>query len=181
MKLRVLQILEQAADLHNELRSDPEVSLFLEEVAELCIKSVRNGGKILLAGNGGSAADCQHIAAELVGRFKRERNPIPAMALNTDTSILTAISNDYGFDKIFSRQIRAHGREGDVVILITTSGESLNILTAQHMAINRGLDVVLFDNSRIPSKNTARIQECHILFGHILCELIEENLWEERA
>jgi len=179
MKMRVIQIIEQAADTYHGLRKNPHVSLFLENVANECVAAVRAGGTILLAGNGGSASDAQHIAAELVGRFKLERNPIPAIAMNTDSSVLTAISNDFGFEHIFARQIQAYGKENDILILISTSGRSTNILAAKHMARQRGMKVIIFDQTYIDSTNTARIQECHILFGHIICELIESKLQEE--
>ena len=174
MRARIRGILLEAENIHKKL--DLEVASFLEDAAKTCLAALALDGKIMLAGNGGSAADAQHIAAELVGRFKKDRAPIPAIALTTDTSILTAIGNDFGFDYIFSRQIQALAETGDVLILITTSGESLNILNAQYTAKQLGIDVILFDNKLIPSKNTARIQEVHILFGHILAEIIEDSI-----
>ena len=144
---------------------------------------------MLLFGNGGSAADAQHIAAELVGRFKRERRPIPAIALTTDTSILTAIGNDYGFDQIFSRQIRALGRKGDVAIAISTSGNSANVLLAADAAREMELITVGLTGGdggnlgakvqyhlNVPHAAPARVQEVHIMVGHILCDLVENNM-----
>ncbi len=154
----------------------------------------RRGGKILLFGNGGSAADAQHIAAEFVGRFIRERIPLPAIALTTDTSILTAIANDYGFEQVFARQVEALGKPGDVAIAISTSGNSPNVLEGVRAANAQGLTSVGLaggDGGRlagivdvsivVPSTNTARIQECHITIGHLFCEIVERLLFAESA
>ncbi len=151
--------------------------------------SLYHGHKLLLYGNGGSAADAQHLAAEFVGRFQRERQPLPAVALTTDTSILTAIGNDYGFDQIFARQIRALGQKGDVSIGISTSGNSPNVLLGTDAAREMGLITVGMTGKdggalgakvryhlNVPHSKSARIQEVHIMIGHILCELVEENL-----
>ncbi len=166
----------------------------IHDVAEVFLSSLRSGGKIFFCGNGGSAADSQHLATELVVRLRASypRPAIPAMALTVDTSTLTAAANDYGFEKIFSRQIEAHGRSGDVLCGISTSGNSANVIEAVKSAQELGLRSVAFlggsggklkkmvDNSIIiPSDNTARIQEGHILVGHILCQLVEENLFPQ--
>jgi D-sedoheptulose 7-phosphate isomerase len=152
-------------------------------------KALKDGRKLILMGNGGSAADAQHIAAEMVVRFKKERKALPAIALHTDTSCLTAISNDYSYNKIFSRQIEAFCNKGDVVLGISTSGNSENIilgikkakelsaitiaLTGMHGGkLNDIADIVM----NIPSRNTARIQESHILLGHMICEIVEEEI-----
>jgi phosphoheptose isomerase len=145
------------------------------------------GRKVLLCGNGGSAADAQHIAAELVGRFVVERRPLAAIALTTDTSALTAIANDYGYDQVFSRQVEALGAPGDVLVAITTSGTSKNVVAAVGAARARGMKIVGLTGARgaafaascdagiaVPSSNTARIQELHIAIGHILCEVVDE-------
>lgn len=150
--------------------------------------TIKNGGKILLMGNGGSAADSQHIAAEIVGRYKKERKGLPAIALTTDTSILTSIGNDYGYDYIFARQIEALCRPEDLVIGLTTSGNSANVISAIEAAKAIGATTVgltggtggklnaLCDyNIVIPSSVTARIQEAHIFVGHSLCEILESN------
>lgn len=162
-----------------------DVLLALEYSAKVCQHALNRGNKILLCGNGGSAADAQHIAAELVGRFKKERPGLPAIALTTDTSALTAIGNDYGFDQIFSRQIEAIGREGDVLIAISTSGKSPNIKNAIAAAFMQKLKIIGFTGIKgemayqcdyilyAPSEETARIQELHIMYGHILCELLD--------
>jgi D-sedoheptulose 7-phosphate isomerase len=157
---------------------------------------LRNGGKILLCGNGGSAADSQHIAAELVVRFRSHinRKALAAMSLTTDTSILTACGNDYGFDKIFSRQVKAFGNEGDILIGISTSGNSKNVMLAIEQATKQNMMTIgllggdggkmraLCDHTVvIPSNITARIQECHIMVGHIWCETIEDTLFPKQV
>ena len=149
---------------------------------------IKNGGKILIMGNGGSAADAQHIAAEIVGRFKKERKGMPAIALTTDTSILTSVGNDYGYDYIFARQIEALCRPEDLVIGITTSGNSANVVRAMEAAKEIGattvgltggtggkLTAICQHNLIMPSSVTARIQEAHIFVGHSLCEILESN------
>jgi D-sedoheptulose 7-phosphate isomerase len=160
-----------------------------EEIAHRLIGVLRRGGRIWLFGNGGSAADAQHIAAELEGRFRRDRRPFPAVALTTNTSTLTAVSNDIGFEHSFARLVRAHVRRGDAVVAISTSGRSRNVVDAAREArrigavvigltgrsaspLARWCDVVF----RAPSDETARIQECHITVGHIVCEAIEAEL-----
>jgi D-sedoheptulose 7-phosphate isomerase len=165
----------------------------LHRISEVIVDSYHNGGKLLLCGNGGSAADAQHLAAELVSRFYKERKALSAEALNTNTSIITAIGNDYDYSRIFSRGVEAQGNPGDVLIGLTTSGKSKNIIEAFQMAKNLGITTVLFtgildDTAEIlkytdyrlsvPSKDTPRIQEMHILSGHIMCELIENKFVE---
>jgi len=163
-----------------------------KQIAHICPKieeALRNGNKIMLAGNGGSAADCQHIAAEFVGRFKLERKSYPAIALTTDTSIITAIANDYSFDTIFSRQVQGLGKKGDILFGISTSGNSANIISAVEVAKKRSIFTVgllgkdggalkcLVDLPiTVPVQNTARVQECHILIGHIICDIVENDL-----
>jgi len=159
----------------------------LAQVAREIRRAMDRGNKVLLYGNGGSAADAQHIAAEWVGRFMRERRPLPAIALTTDTSILTATGNDYGFDQIFARQVRALGKEGDIAIAISTSGNSPNVITATDIAREMGLVLVALTGNdggalgagahyhlNVPHRLAARIQEVHIMIGHILCELVDE-------
>jgi len=153
-------------------------------------RAIRAGGKILFCGNGGSAADSQHLAAELVGHLRRDRRALAAMALTTDTSILTAVGNDYAFKDIFARQVQALGLPGDVFVGISTSGNSENILVAAQAAQKQGMTTVaLLGNNGgkiaaavdhkviVPSKDTQRIQECHILIGHIWMEIIEQELF----
>ena len=160
----------------------------IDRVADLIRASLKNGGKVLLMGNGGSAADAQHIAAELIGRYKRERRALPALALTVDTSALTAIGNDYGYEFVFSRQIEGLARKGDVVIGISTSGNSDNVIRGLEAAEKAGAATVALlgkgggktrDRAQIslvvPSNDTARIQEAHITLGHIICELLDSE------
>ena len=160
----------------------------IEIAAKICIDSLKNGNKILIFGNGGSAADAQHIAAELVGRYKTERKGLSAIALTTDTSTITAIANDYGYLHVFNRQVEALANEGDVVIGISTGGGSANVISALRLANDLGCKTIGFSgrdggefnalcdvNLVAIAEYTPRIQEMHILFGHILCHLIEQN------
>lgn len=161
----------------------------LEKASALIVDALKNGNKILLCGNGGSAADAQHIAAELTGRYKTERKGLPGIALTTDTSALTAIGNDYGYDRIFDRQVEALANTGDLLIGISTSGNSQNVVSALSLAQEMGCKTVGLSgrdggvmnevcdiNIIVPSDNTPRIQEMHILFGHIICQIIDDNL-----
>lgn len=158
----------------------------LERVAGAAVRTLRRGGKIVLFGNGGSAADACHIATELVGRFKRDRKAIPALALGTNVQLLTAIANDLGYEESFAREVDAHVTAKDLVIAISTSGNSPNVLAAVARARRKGATTVGFTGARggklrgkvdllldVPSDDTPRIQECHLLAGHVLCELIE--------
>lgn len=162
----------------------------IEEVSKLCVDVYRASKKTILAGNGGSAADAQHIAAELVGRYGFDRPSIPSLALTTDTSCLTAIGNDYGYDKVFSRQLEGMGQSGDIFIGISTSGNSKNIINAFEVAKQKGIKTVALvgrDGGEmakmadialiIPSESTPRIQESHILIGHIICDIIEKEIF----
>ena len=164
----------------------------IAQTAERIANGLRNGKKVLLFGNGGSAADAQHLAAEMVGRFGPDRSPLAGISLSTDTSILTALGNDYGYEKIFSRQIEALGNPGDIAVAISTSGNSPNILAAIDAARSKGLFTVGFTGEtggkmkdgvdvlfRVPSRNTPRIQETHLLLGHILCDLVDRELFPE--
>ena len=161
----------------------------IEHIARLILNTVNSGNKILFCGNGGSAADAQHIAAELMGRYKREREPVHALALTVDTSVLTAVANDYGFADIFSRQIKGLGSKGDILIAISTSGNSENILAAISTAENIGMTTIGLTGEdggamndtcsyilKAPSMDTNHIQEMHIAIGHMICGLVEENL-----
>jgi D-sedoheptulose 7-phosphate isomerase len=157
-------------------------------VREIC-SALENGNKILLYGNGGSAADAQHLAAEWIGRFHQERRPMPAVALTTDTSVLTAVGNDYGFEQVFVRQVRALGRKGDIAFALSTSGNSPNVLRATEAAEELGMVTIGLTgrdggrlasrvryNLNVPHKLSARIQEVHIMIGHLLCQLTDENM-----
>ena len=161
----------------------------LEKASRMAVEVLKNGNKVLLCGNGGSAADAQHIAAELTGRYKTERRGLAGIALTTDTSALTAIGNDYGYDRIFDRQVEALVNEGDLLIGISTSGNSLNVLSALLLAKEMGAKTLGFSgkgggklnyacdiNLVVPSDDTPRIQEMHILFGHTICQIIDDEL-----
>lgn len=160
----------------------------IKAAADACRTAVRAGHTVFFCGNGGSAADCQHIAAEFVGRFVKERRGLPAVALTTDTSILTAVGNDYGFKQIFARQVEALARKGDVMISISTSGNSENLLVAMEKAKELGVLTIALTGEkvskcgaaadvsvRVPSFVTARIQECHIMIGHMICQYVDED------
>jgi len=190
--LRVQRSIASSIEAKQQLLQDPSLISIVGRVSEACIRALRGGNKLLLFGNGGSAADTQHIATEIVGRFAFERPALPALALSVDTSALTAVSNDYGFDHAFSRQVEALGREGDVALGFSTSGNSPNVLRAISSAKKMKLHTVAFtgrsggrlrispdvdDCVSVPSDVTARIQECHLLIGHIICELVEEELF----
>jgi len=176
----------------SEMVRDQALCSSLAGAAEACISSLQSGGKILLGGNGGSAADAQHIACELVSRFAFDRPGLPAIALTTDTSILTSIGNDYGFEMLFSRQVQAHGNRGDVFIGYSTSGKSVNILRAFEEARAREMVCIGLTGNRgglmrelcdylleVPSADTPKIQEGHLLLGHILCGLLEHAMFKD--
>ena len=169
-----------------------ELLAHLEEAIERSVASLKKGGKLLFCGNGGSAADAQHLAAEFVVRFQKERAALAAIALTTDASALTAAGNDYAFEEVFSRQVEALGREGDILFAISTSGTSANVVRAAEVARGKGVEVVSITGAkesplgkladiklRMPSTKTSRIQECYFLLGHILCGQIEDRLFEE--
>ena len=187
----IMQRIRESMDVKKKMM-DPSFIAVVEEAAQMILRTYRNGKRVLLAGNGGSAADAQHLAAELVSRFFKERKGLSAEALTVNTSVMTAIGNDYDFDQIFSRQIEASGSSGDLFIAISTSGNSSNIIEAIRTAGEQGLTVLGMagrDGGRmrdlcdtliiIPSDVTPRIQEGHILCGHILCEIVEARLSEE--
>ena len=176
------------------MAADEALAADIGRAVEACVSSLRTGGKLLFAGNGGSAADAQHWAGELVSRFYYDRPGLPAIALTTDTSTLTAIGNDYGYDYTFARQVEALGRPGDVLVLISTSGNSPNVVRAAEAARARGIAIVGFTGQaggklapmsdicfRIPSNETPRIQEGHEFIGHLLCALIEAEMFPRKA
>lgn len=162
----------------------------IQAITNLCFKTLKNGGKIIFCGNGGSAADSQHLSAEFLVRFKKDRKSLPAVTLTADTSVVTAIGNDYGFGFIFAKQLESMGNKNDILIAISTSGKSKNIIEAVKKAKQIGMQTIAFTGSKgknfakmcdlsfvVPSKDTARIQETHICIGHIVCELIEDRLF----
>lgn len=162
----------------------------IEKVAHSIVFAIKNGNKLLICGNGGSAADSQHMAGEFVCRFYKDRDPLPAIALTTDTSVITAISNDYDYDQVFARQIKAIGKKGDVLLGISTSGTSKNVHEAFRVAREMGINTILLTGAeektiaqfsdiiiKTPSSDTPRIQEMHLLIEHIICELVEEGIY----
>ena len=182
----VVKQIEESMQLKEGLQAEAKT---LVAIADQLVQALRRGNKVLLFGNGGSAADAQHIACELAGRFSRDREPLPAIALTTNTSSLTAIANDYGYEAVFARQLRGLVKKGDIVIGISTSGSSANVLLAIEEANRRGAVTVALTGQGgtlkelahyvlpVPSTSTPRIQEAHITIGHIICHLVEEELF----
>jgi D-sedoheptulose 7-phosphate isomerase len=190
----VRKSIEASIAVKEKLLEDAHLIATVSRVTEILVDSLRAGNKLILMGNGGSAADAQHIAAEFVGRFAFDRPALPALALSVNTSCVTAIGNDYGFDLVFSRQIEALARRGDVAIGISTSGKSPNVLRAMSAAKKMGLVTVGLTGAIggpladvvdycicAPSTETPRIQECHILIGHIISELVEQTIFHEEG
>ena len=192
MKQEIVRNITRSIDVKTEILKNAELLSTIEDVCSLLIKTYKSGNKTLIAGNGGSAADAQHIAAEFVSRFNFDRPALPSIALTTDTSMLTAIGNDYGFEKIFSRQIEANGVKGDVFIGISTSGNSQNVIDALRTAKAKGLITIGLSNEtggkmaqfcdhciKVPSMETPRIQEVHIVIAHIICCIVEKELFPQ--
>lgn len=192
MNSRIKSHIQTSIEAKTRIFNDEKFIGDIAEAVNACASALRNGNKILFAGNGGSASDAQHIAAELVGRYKIERAPLAGIALTTDTSALTAIGNDYGFKDIFSRQLAGLANEGDVFVGISTSGNSENILEACKVAREKKCIIIgmsgqkgkLKDradiNFSVPAEQTATIQEAHIMLGHILCDGIEQTLFSDK-
>jgi D-sedoheptulose 7-phosphate isomerase len=189
MKKKKVEILKKELESYIQLLNEVFTSDFLEKIVEISdfiVRSIKNGSKVLLCGNGGSAADCQHFAGEMVNRFKKERGPLPFISLTTDTSILTSIGNDYKFDYIFSKQVSGIGKENDILICFSTSGESKNIIEAAKMAKENKMKIISLTGKTpntlekfsdfiisVPSKETEKIQEVHSVVYHLLSLLIE--------
>lgn len=187
---KVKSIIASSIEVKNKILADTEMQERVEQVALLIADAFKEGHRVYLCGNGGSAADAQHLAAEFTGRFYSDREPLPAEALHVNTSFMTAVANDYSYDQVYERAVKAHGRKGDVLIGLSTSGNSKNIILAQEEAKRRGMLVVSFTGEtggrmkdscdylfNVPSTDTPRIQESHILLGHIVCQLVEEKLF----
>jgi len=188
MKKEIESSLNESINIRAELISSSVEPVI--QIANILVEAFKTGHSLYLMGNGGSAADAQHISGELVGRFKKDRKPLPALALTTDTSVLTAIANDFGYDLCFERQVEAFVKDGDVVLGLSTSGNSTSIINAALLAKKKGAKTIAFTGKgggrlkdhvdvclEIPSTDTARIQECHITIGHILCSIIEKELF----
>lgn len=191
---RVVELIKASIAVKQKLVQNAALVSMMAEVSRVIVDALQHGNKLLLCGNGGSAADAQHIAAEFVGRFAFDRPALPALALSVNTSCVTAIGNDYGFDLVFSRQLEALGRKGDVAIGISTSGNSPNVLCGMSTSRRLGLHTVAFTGHSggkiqdvvdhclcAPSNETPRIQECHILIGHIISELVEKTIFHEQS
>ena len=188
MKNYIKDQIKKSYETKQAVYENEELLNTIEKVAQMCVELYKGDKKTILAGNGGSAADAQHIAAELVGRYGFDRPSIPSLALTTDTSNLTAIGNDYGYDQVFSRQLEGMGQAGDILIGISTSGNSINIIKAFESAKKKGITTVALTGRDggemakmadvalvVPSNSTPRIQESHILIGHIICDIIEKE------
>ena len=187
----IKDIIKKSIDVKKLIISDYYLIKIISNVSDLITDCFKNGGKVLLCGNGGSAADAQHIAAEFSGRFYFDREPLFAEALHVNTSYLTAVANDYSFDEIYARLIRAMGKEHDILIAFSTSGNSTNIIKAVETANLLNMKTIAFTGEsggklkeiancliNVPSKDTPRIQESHIMIGHIICEIVEKNLYK---
>ncbi len=193
MKENIINRIEQSIAVKKQIIEDNVLLNNIEEAINSIINAYRNNKKVLLCGNGGSAADAQHVAAEFSGRFYFDRQPLPAEALHVNTSFLTAVGNDYSFDIVYSRMIEASGNEGDILMAFSTSGNSSNIIKAIEAAKNKGMIVIGFTGAtggkmkdicdcllNVPSTDTPRIQESHITVAHIICEFVEQALFEKK-
>ncbi|MBR5254447.1 MAG: D-sedoheptulose 7-phosphate isomerase [Bacteroidales bacterium] len=191
--MKIRNIIKESIGVKELILSDENLISNIEKASQIIIDCYRNGGKVLFCGNGGSAADAQHLAAELSGRFYYDRPALEAEALHVNTSYLTAVGNDYSFDLIYSRILSASGKAGDVLVGISTSGNSKNVLEAQKVAKQKGMKIISLTGEsggemkntadcliNVPSKLTPRIQESHIMIGHIICQIVEENLFPRK-
>ena len=191
MQQEILRIIQSSIDTKQKLLSDPVLLSTIEKVTSVITTACANGNKVLFCGNGGSAADAQHLSAEFSGRFYSDRDPLPSEALHCNTSYLTAVANDYGYDVVYSRMVKGMGKAGDVLVGLSTSGNSVNIINALEQARKIGMICVVLTGEtggkmkdccdyliNVPSKDTPRIQESHILIGHIICQLVEEELFK---
>lgn len=184
----IRSLIESSIETKQKLLQDDKIAETVEEITKAIVAAFKNGNKLLLCGNGGSAADAQHLAAEFTGRFYKDRQALPAEALHVNTSYLTSVANDYSFDVVYSRMVTGIGNKGDLLIGLSTSGNSINIIKALEAAKEKGMITVGFTGEtggkmknmcdhliNIPSDDTPRIQESHILLGHIICQLAEEK------
>jgi D-sedoheptulose 7-phosphate isomerase len=192
MKNRIKEIIQASIDTKQQLLANGQLVATIEQVTAVIVKAFENGNKVLFCGNGGSAADAQHLAAEFSGRFYSDRDPLPSEALHCNSSYMTAVANDYGYDLVYSRIVKGTGRKGDVLVGLSTSGNSVNIIKAMEVAKEIGMiNVVLTGEGggklrdkcdyliNVPSNDTPRIQESHIMVGHIICELVESELFKK--
>ncbi|OFX79044.1 MAG: phosphoheptose isomerase [Bacteroidetes bacterium GWE2_29_8] len=185
-------IIQESIDIRNKILNDKDFINLINEVSSAIVDSYKKGGKVLLCGNGGSASDAQHLAAELSGRFAFDRPPLAAEALHVNSSYMTAVANDYSFDVVYARLLSAIGNKGDVLIGISTSGNSVNIINALEVGNKKGLITIGFTSEagdkmeeyckytfKVPSTNTARVQEVHIMIGHIICQIVEKTIFHD--
>jgi D-sedoheptulose 7-phosphate isomerase len=192
MQQIIRDIIHASIDTKKKILNDPQLMNTIAGVTNMIVKAFRDGNKVLFCGNGGSAADAQHLAAEFSGRFYSDRTPLPSDALHCNTSYLTAVANDYGYDLVYSRMVKGIGKQGDVLIGLSTSGNSVNITNALQMAQELGMITVGLTGEtggkmkplckyllNVPSNDTPRIQESHITIGHIICQLVEEELFKK--
>jgi D-sedoheptulose 7-phosphate isomerase len=190
MQQKIKNIIQASIATKQHILSDASLLQRIEELSAAIVKAFKNGNKVLLCGNGGSAADAQHIAAEFSGRFYTDRDPLPSEALHVNSSYMTAVANDYGYDVVYSRAVKGMGKPGDVLIGLSTSGNSVNIIKAIEQAKEIGMITACFTGEtggkmktisdyliNVPSTDTPRIQESHIMIGHIVCQLVEEQLF----
>ena len=190
MTQKITDILKASVSVKEKVMADPVLIATIQTLSEQIVAAFNRGNKVLFCGNGGSAADAQHLAAEFSGRFYTDRNPLPSEAVHCNTSYLTAVANDYGYEFVYSRLLKGMGREGDIIVGLSTSGNSGNILKAFELARTMGITTVGFTGDtggkmkalsdylvNVPSNDTPRIQECHITIGHIICQLAEAELF----
>lgn len=190
----ITQAIKGSIEVKKKISEDREILFIIERVIEEIVNAFRNDKKVLLCGNGGSAADAQHLAAEFTGRFYFDRQPLFAEALHVNSSYLTAVANDYSYDEVYARLVRAKGRQGDILIGISTSGNSVNVIKAVETANNKGMVTIGLTGEsggkmkaickyliKAPSSDTPRIQEAHILIGHIICEIVEKEIFGGRS
>ncbi len=188
MQNKIKEIISSSISVKQQVLQDAVILNTMEKITDAIVDCFKNNGTVLLCGNGGSAADAQHLAAEFSGRFYKDREPLNAEALHVNTSYLTAVANDYSFNEVYSRLVKAKGKKGDVLIALSTSGNSANIVEAAKTAKAKEMKVIAFTGKdggklkeyadfliNVPSTDTPRIQECHILVGHIICQLVEEK------
>jgi len=192
MSDRIINEIKESIKVKSDIIKDPSLLMKIESLANEILKSIKNGGKIIFCGNGGSFADSQHLAAEFVSRLRFDRPPLPSVALGTNSSNITAVANDYGYEEVFSREIISIGEESDIFIPISTSGNSLNILKAIKSAKDKKIKVIglsgkdggkmkdICDLILVPSKSTEKIQESHIMIGHIVCSIVEYNYFSNK-
>ncbi len=191
-KQLINQSIQNSVETKNKILNNPEIVSLIEKAAEEMIETFKSGRKVLFCGNGGSAADAQHLASELSGKYYLDRDPLPAEPLNINTSFLTAVANDLSYEEVFSRLVKAVGRPGDILVALSTSGRSANVIRALEMANSIGMTTIGLTGEsggkmanlckyliKVPSTDTPRIQESHTLIGHIICDIVEKSIFGE--